>query len=349
MINEKESIQNHIKNFNEFKKKFLMQKRTKKEELKQLFLSGKKENVLEKNKNEIKEDLNEIKSKENNEKIIDIELSNGEIIKAKLSILKKYSNSVLAASLNSEKGLPKRNGHIFLDRESQSFKLLMYYLEKNKLPKFKNNLEEKKFFSEIKFWEIPIHISSKNILRFNPDLCPYFFTLDKRNQLLKKSNSNHGIVLLNKKLTALTPYIEFILSLNNVNQNKKILLALVDESKIEKNDLNKSFENNVPFVFYWDLFNEKIVKNNKNYYGNAKFRSMDLNKYCQCYKNNYETKYGLFYNQQEHSVELYRDDVKLDILIQNIEPGLTPALEIHIENCRIQLSSKNKYHKKIYL
>jgi hypothetical protein len=327
----------------------LLQKRTKKEELKQLFLSGQKDNVYAPNKNKTKED-NKIKElKEDKEKIIDIELSNGEIIKAKLSVLKRYSNSVLAASFNSETTLPKRNGHIFLDRESQSFKLLMYYLEKNKLPKLKNSLEEKKFFSEMKFWEIPIHISSKNILRFNPDLCPYFFTLDKKNQVLKKSNSNHGIVLLNKKLTALTPYIEFSISLNNVNHNKKIFLALVDESKIEKSDLNKSFENNVPFVFYWDLFNEKIVKINKNYFGRAEFRSVDLNKFCRCYRNNYETKYALFYNHQEHSVELFRDDVKLDILIQNIDPGLTPALEIHIENCRIQLSSKNKYQEKFYL
>ena len=339
-------MQNQIKNFSEFKNKFLKQKKAKKEELKQLFLSGK--NFESPNKNEIKEDNRKIDAKEDNEKIVEIELSNGEIIKSQLSILKKYPNSVLAASLNSEKSLPKRNGHIFLDRESQSFKLLMYYLDKNRLPKFKNSLEEKKFFAEIKYWEIPMHISSKNILRFNPDFCPYFFNLDKKNQILKKSNSNHGIVLLNKKLTALTPYIEFTLSLNNVNHNKKIFLALVDESKIEKNDLNKSFENNVPFVFYWDLFNEKIVKINKNYFSKAD-RHVDLNKFCVCYKNNYETKFGLFYNQQEHSVELFRDDVKLNILIQNIEPGLTPALEIHIDNCRIQLSSKNKYQDKFYL
>jgi hypothetical protein len=173
-------MQNRVKNFEEFKNKFLKQKRTKKEQLKKLFLSGKKEYIP--NENIIKED-NKIKPKEDSEKIIDIELSNGEIIKAKLSFLKKYPNSVLAGSLNSENTLPKRNGHIFLDRESQSFKLLIYYLEKNKLPKFKNNLEEKKFFSEIKYWEIPIHISSKNILRFNPDLCPIFFTLDKKNQI----------------------------------------------------------------------------------------------------------------------------------------------------------------------
>ena len=41
------------------------------------------------------------------------------------------------------------------------------------------------------------------------------------------------------------------------------MLALVDENKIEKIDLNRSFENEVLFVFYWDLFEEKVVKNRK--------------------------------------------------------------------------------------
>ena len=322
----------------------MKQKKIKKEQLKQLFLSGKKDidklNKKEDNKNIIKEE---------NDKIIEIELSDGEIVKVKISVLKKYSNSVLSACFNDNLKLPKRNGHIFLDRESNSFKLLIYYLENKKLPKFENNLQEKKFFTEINYWRIPIHISSKNILKFNIGFCPYFFSLDKKCQILSKSNMNHGIVLLNKKLTALTPYIEFNVCLNKPNQNKKILLALVDENKIEKTDLNKSFENNVPFEFYWDLFNEKIVKINKNIFNKNEFCSVDLNKFCRCFKNNYETKFGLFYNQQEHSVELMRDDVKLNILIQNIEPGLTPALEIHIDNCKIQLSSRNKYQEKFFL
>lgn len=105
----------------------------------------------------------------------------------------------------------------------------------------------------------------------------------------------------------------------------------------------------MPFIFYWDLFNDKIVKTYKNFFNKNDFRSVELNKFCRCYKNNFETKFGLIYNQQEHSVELVRDDIKLDILIQNIEPGLIPALEIYMENGRIQLSSKNKYEEKFYL
>jgi hypothetical protein len=123
------------------------------------------------------------------------------------------------------------------------------------------------------------------------------------------------------------------------------LLALVDENKIEKDDLNKTFDNGVPFIVYWDLFGDKIVKTNNN----KEIRIMDLNKFCRCYKDNYEIKYGLYYNQAEHSVELIRDDIKLDVKIQNIDPGLTPAFEITNVNCKIKLSQRNKYQDKFFL
>lgn len=60
-------------------------------------------------------------------------------------------------------------------------------------------------------------------------------------------------------------------------------MALIDEKKIEKSDLNKSFENSVPFAFYWDLFNEKIVKANKNCFNRAEFRSLELKKILQMF------------------------------------------------------------------
>ena len=60
---------------------------------------------------------------------------------------------------------------------------------------------------------------------------------------------NHGIILLNKKLIVLTPYIEFNVWLNIANKNRKILLVLVDEKKIEKSDLNKIFENSGLLLF----------------------------------------------------------------------------------------------------
>ena len=350
-------MKSQIKIFDDFKNEFNFQNREKKTLLKKLFLSGKYDlNLLKKEKKYRKEDnliinLKNQKEKES-EKIIELELSNGEKIKTKNIYLKKYPNSVLAAYLNPENKFPKRKGHIFIDRDPQNFKNLLYYLEQGKLPIFKNISEEKKFFSEINYWNIPLHISSKNILKFNPMLCPYYFTFDKKCQLLTKNNLSKGIVLLNKKLTALTPYIEFSIYLNYPNREKKILLALVDENKIEKTDLNRSFENGVPFVFYWDLFGEKIVKNvkyNCNSNFNKEFHIVELNKFCRCYKENFEIKYGLYYNQELHTVELMREDVKLDIVIQNIDPGLTPAFEIANDNCKIKLSNRNKYQDKFFL
>ena len=48
-------------------------------------------------------------------------------------------------------------------------------------------------------------------------------------------------------------------------------------------------------------------------------------------------------------MELIREDVKLDVIIQNIDPGLTPAFEIVNDNCKIKLSSNNKYQDKFFL
>ena len=101
----------------------------------------------------------------------------------------------------------------------------------------------------------------------------------------------------------------------------------------------------VNFEFYWDLFGEKIAKIDNE----KKIKTMEIKNFCRCYKNNYEVKFGLYYNQQEHAVELIRDDVKLNVKILNIEPDLTPALEISNVNCKIKLSQRNKYQEKFFL
>ena len=91
-----------------------------------------------------KNDLSEInKIKENDiikkkEFTVEIEFSKGEIIKEEIKLLTKYPNSILAACINGKISLPKKNGHIFFDRNYDDFKLLLYYLKKGKLPKFKN-------------------------------------------------------------------------------------------------------------------------------------------------------------------------------------------------------------------
>ena len=108
--------------FEDFKQQFGKQNTKKKEELKKLFLSG-KNNKLNKENNKI---INIIK--EESEKQIQIKLSDGKIIKSKLSIFNKYPNSVLAIQINREINNSKKNGNIFIDRDPDNLKYLLYYL-----------------------------------------------------------------------------------------------------------------------------------------------------------------------------------------------------------------------------
>ena len=130
-------MKNQIKLFEDFKNKFNKQNQEKKSELKQLFLSGKYDlPKKEKKQNKINTDLiiKNIKEEKKDETAL-FELSNGEKIKTNSTYIIKYPNSVLAAYLNPENKTPKRNGHIFIDREPQN---IINYPYSNRKMKKKN-------------------------------------------------------------------------------------------------------------------------------------------------------------------------------------------------------------------
>jgi hypothetical protein len=54
-----------------------------------------------------------IKNNNDNSDLIEIEFSNGKIIKEEIETLRRYPNSVLAACINGKISLPSRNGHFF--------------------------------------------------------------------------------------------------------------------------------------------------------------------------------------------------------------------------------------------
>ena len=60
-------------------------------------------------------------------------------------------------------------------------------------------------------------------------------------------------------------------------------------------------------------------------------------------------KIAMKYNQLEHTIKLYRNDIELGVEIQNINPGLYPAIEIYMEECKIKLSLNNDYQESFYL
>ena len=277
---------------------------------------------------------------------IQIQFSSGEIIKEEKNILTKYPNSILAACINNKIILPKRNNSLFLDRNYSDFKLVLYFLKKSKLPKFKNFSEENSFFKEMDFWKIPIKPSTKKILQFDLIYTPSFFKIDKSLTHLAKLNNFHGITLLNKTLKATSPYVEFILVLREPFKiKKKFYIGLIDKKKFNKGHINCSFEDKTaPFIFYWDVYQNMIIKNKSN--SKNKF---ELDQSCFCSLNNYEIKIGIKYEQRTRTIILYKNDVELNIEIKNIEPGLTPAIELDLEECRIQLLQNYEHQNIFYL
>ena len=314
------------KNFNKFKEDYNNQYNLKKKELE--------------NSYESKNINNKKKSKDNN---IEIEFSNNNIVKIELRYLTKYPYSKLASYFNSLNNIPKRNNHIFIDRNYNTFMQLLEFIKTEKIPKFNNQYEKNNFFDELNYWGIKLKIDKIDNLIFDTNFCPNFFTI-KNNNILHKKNSSRGIVLLKRQLNLNNPFIEFYISLDNLYSHNKIYLGLIDLKTFKPKYLNSSFDKDVPFIFLWDIFGNKLFRRN-----GEKIKTLDLNKSCKCYLNFQVNKFGLKYDHLENSIELFRNDINLGVIVKNIPPLLTPAIEINVENCKIQLLNNNIQEEKIFI
>ena len=222
---------------------------------------------------------------------------------------------------------------------------MLDFIKTEKIPNFTKKTGKKEFIDELNYWGINIKIEQKENLIFDKNFCPKYFLLNKNGNILQKGNHFSGIVLLKRQLSYNNPYIEFYISIeNNNNINHKIYFALVDTNKFKSKYLNSSFNKSVPFIFLWDIFGNKIFRPN-----GEKAKNMELNKKCKCYLNYNVTKFGLKYNHFENSVELFRNDINLGVEVKNIPPFLTPAIEINVEECKIQLLNNNDQQSKIFI
>ena len=240
--------------------------------------------------------------------------------------------------------IPKRNNHVFLDRDYNTFIQLLEFLKTEKIPKFNNQYEKNNFFDELNYWGITLKIEKKEPLIFDSNYCPNYFMVNKNNNILQKTNKSRGIVLLKRQLNINNPFIEFYISMQNVYSNNKIYLALIDSMKFKPKYLTSSFDKDVPFVFLWDIFGNKLYRRN-----GEKTKNLDLNKSCKCYLNFQVNKFGLKYTHLQNSIELFRNDINLGVIIKNIPPFLTPAIEINVEECKIQLLNNNVQQEKIFI
>lgn len=292
--------------------------------------------------------MKENKNKISESKTLDIEFSNNEVIKILYKDLIKYPNSKLASYFYCLNKIPKRNNHIFIDRNYNTFMQLVDFLKTEKIPKFKNKVEKNNFFDELNYWGIKLKIEKTEPLIFDTSFCPNYFTINKNNNILQKNNKSRGIVLLKRKININNPFIEFYISIgnnnNSSNNNNKIFLALIDPKKFKTKYITSSFTNNVPFVFFWDIFGNKLYRQN-----GEKIKNLDLNKECKCYLNFQVNKYGMKYDHLKNSIELFRNDINLGVVVDNIPSFLTPAIEINVEECKIQLLNNNIQQEKIFI
>ena len=240
--------------------------------------------------------------------------------------------------------VPKRNNHIFLDRDYKTFIQFLDFLKTNKIPKFNDQNEKTIFFDELYFWGIKLSIEIKDSLIFDSNYCPNYFSVNKNNNILQKANKSRGIVLLKRQLNLFNPFIEFYISMKNIYNNNTIYLALIDSEKFKPKYITSSFDKEVPFLFLWDIFGNKLYRRNGD-----KTKNFDLNKECKCYLNYQVNKFGLKYTHLKNTIELFRNDINLGVIVENIPPFLTPAIEINVEECKIQLLNNNIQQEKIFL
>ena len=139
-------------------------------------------------------------------------------------------------------------------------------------------------------------------------------------------------------------YVEFKIDLSIPCKNKNHLyIGLVDETKYKKSYLESTLWKDSPCSFYWDAWSGKLIKIDEN--GN---QISCINGYG-CEFNENEIKYAIEYNQINRTVSFYRNDVNLGIAFHNVQPNLTPSIDIWFVNGKITIGKEKEPNVRIYL
>ena len=319
IIRGKERLIEKKKQFIDFKSEYLKQYTNKKKELNNLFSLG----------NNLKEN-----------DIIECNIGGQKEITTKRKTFLKYPNSVLAQCFNGRIKLPKKNGKFFIDRDENSFLLLLEYLRNSKYPIFSNLIEENNFFQELNFWKIPL-IHKKVKFQFNPKNLTGLFKLDQSKQILNKNSFNNCIVPITPNLNINTPYFEFKVKISvPCKNNSQLIIGLINNDKYSK---SKNYTNFFQVKYCWDIYDRKLLKTDEN-----GIQIISKNKYgFDCYE--FEMKFAMEYNQENKTLSFYQNDINLGVAFHNVPINLTPVFRICFENGIIEILKSSSPKNKIYL
>ena len=173
------------------------------------------------------------------------------------------------------------NDKVFIDRNGDIFTLIINYLRNKQLPQtFINEKQKILFYDELDYWQLPLN-SIHSINSFHKDISPliklkssFYFeknwcaeTLDlgSNTKTIRKSHKLHGIVFLTPALTDTNSYVKFKVINNSFPVGKSsLLIGLVDKSLYKYENLMSSYWKDCPGSYYWDVWNTKLIKIDKN-------------------------------------------------------------------------------------
>ena len=62
-----------------------------------------------------------------------------------------------------------------------------------------------------------------------------------------------------------------------------------------------------------------------------------------------ENKFAIEYNQKNRTVSFYRNNVNLGVAFHNVQPNLTPSIDVWFESGKISITKAKEPNVQIYL
>ena len=202
------------------------------------------------------------------------------------------------------------------------------------------------FYEELDFWQIPLtqlSNSKRSPFVFDRDWCAETLEIDKNGKGISKKNAQHGIVFCLPTMNLDNFYCEFKVTRTNVSKGKShLFIGLVDKSKYKYENLLSKFWKDSPCSFYWDAWNTKLIQTDE--YG---IQGNTLSGYgCQC--EDYETIFGIFYNEKLRTIEFYKNSVNIGVAFRNVPSNLTPSLDIWFESGKVEILDTSFPEEQIF-
>lgn len=283
----------------------------------------------------------------NENDILELDIGGMQKVTTTRSTLTKYPSSALAAMFSGRHKLPYHNGKIFIDRDGTNFLLMLQYLRNGKIPSFIDNSQRENFYEELDFWQIPFEdytSKASSPFLFDPAWCAETLKIESEGKVINKCNVTHGIVFCAPVMDRVNNYVEFKVTISIPCRGKShLFLGVVDKSKYKVENLLSTFWKDCPSSYYWDAWNTKLIKIDEN-----GIQAGSLTGYgCHC--EDYETIFGIKYDEKMKTIEFYKNHANLGIAFRNVPSGLTPALDIWFESGKVEILNSTYPEEKLFL